>query len=105
MTPVRGFFVANLLGETDATVKVAQAGQGEYPVGSLVQLVPGEAMIDAVAFMGGIEVRVPRDWHVVIRGIPFMGGITDETEAPGEETGKRLVVNAFAMMGGVEIKN
>jgi len=65
----------------------------------------GEALIDAIAFMGGIEVKVPRDWHVVVRGIPFMGGIVDETEPPAEDTGKRLIVTAFAMMGGIEIKN
>lgn len=46
MTPVRGFFVDNLLGDLAATVAVAEneAG-GVYPVGSVVQLFPGEAMV------------------------------------------------------------
>src|SRR5262245_44939128 len=46
MTPVRGFYVSNLLGNTEATVKAASSTTGAvYPVGSLVQLVPTEAMV------------------------------------------------------------
>jgi hypothetical protein len=46
MTPVRGFFVANLLGKLDDTVKVAKSPNGgKYPPGSVVQLVPGEVMV------------------------------------------------------------
>lgn len=46
MTPVRGFYVDNLLGDTEATVAVAQSPNGGvYPPGSIVQLVPGEVMV------------------------------------------------------------
>ena len=46
MTPVRGYYVANLLGDTEATLKAANSTTGgAYPVGSLVQLVPTEAMV------------------------------------------------------------
>lgn len=43
---VRGFYVGNLLGNIDATVAAANATNGAtYPPGSVVQLVPGEAMV------------------------------------------------------------
>lgn len=46
MTAVRGFFVDNLLGDLDATLAVAENPEGGiYPVGSVVQLFPGEAMV------------------------------------------------------------
>lgn len=46
LKPVRGYYVGNLLGNVDATLAVAMKGEGgEYPVGSVVQLVPGEAMV------------------------------------------------------------
>jgi len=45
MTPIRGFFVDNLAGNLAGTVAVAQAGKGEYPEGTLLQLIPNEAMI------------------------------------------------------------
>jgi hypothetical protein len=46
MTPVRGFYVGNLLGNLPATRKVAKAKTGGvYPAGSVVQLVPTEVMV------------------------------------------------------------
>lgn len=45
MTPVRHFYVDNLLGNLQATVAVAEKGKGDYPEGSVVQLVPTEVMI------------------------------------------------------------
>mgnify|MGYP001820508802 CR=1 FL=1 len=46
MTPVRGFYVDNLSGDPDGTLAVANAAEGGvYPPGSVVQLVPGEAMV------------------------------------------------------------
>ena len=64
-----------------------------------------EALIDATAFMGGIELRVPSDWRVVGRVMPFMGAFEDHTTPPPAGTGKRLVVRGLACMGAVEVKN
>jgi hypothetical protein len=46
MTPVRGFYVDNLRGNLDATLAAANSSTGAvYPVGSVVQLFPAEAMV------------------------------------------------------------
>jgi hypothetical protein len=46
MTPVRHFYVGNLVGNLAGTVKVAESAQpGTYPVGSVLQLVPTEVMV------------------------------------------------------------
>src|SRR5262245_59801399 len=46
MTPMRQFYVDNLKGALDATLAVANSPTGGvYPPGSVVQLVPGEAMV------------------------------------------------------------
>ncbi len=46
MTPVRGFFVDNRLGHLDEAVAIAEANEGgTYPVGTIIQLVPQEAMV------------------------------------------------------------
>jgi len=46
MQPVRGFFVGNLLGKIDDTIAAAMSPEGAtYPPGSIVQLVPSEAMV------------------------------------------------------------
>jgi hypothetical protein len=60
LTPVRGFFVGNLLGDEQGTLKVARSRTGGvYPPGSVVQLVPTEAMVkQPVGFNA-----VTRDWE------------------------------------------
>ena len=45
MTPVKHFCVDNLGGNLAGTVAVAQAGKGEFPEGTVLQLIPNEAMI------------------------------------------------------------
>ena len=46
MTHVRQFYVDNLLGNLDATLAVANSATGgTYPAGTVVQLVPTEAMV------------------------------------------------------------
>ena len=46
MHPVRGFFVGNLLDRLDDTVAAAMQPEGApYPPGSIVQLIPAEAMV------------------------------------------------------------
>src|SRR5262249_45617962 len=45
MKAVRGYYVGNVLGNVDATVKAATSSAASYPVGSIVQLVPTEAMV------------------------------------------------------------
>jgi hypothetical protein len=46
MTPVRQFYVDNLLGDVAATLAAAHsAPSATYPPGSVVQFIPGEAMV------------------------------------------------------------
>ena len=46
MTKVRGFYIDNRLGHLDEALAVANSPQGgTYPVGTIVQLVPQEAMV------------------------------------------------------------
>jgi hypothetical protein len=46
MQPVRGFYVDNLdPSKRQETAAVAEAGTGDYPAGSVVQLVPTEVMV------------------------------------------------------------
>jgi len=63
-----------------------------------------EATVDVFAFWGGIELKVPRDWTVVVQGTPILGGIEDKTQ-PSSEASKRLIITGMVIMGGVEIKN
>jgi predicted membrane protein len=63
-----------------------------------------EATINVFAIWGGIVIKVPPDWSVVSRAFPIMGGAVDQTIPPAF-TGKRLIIDGYVVMGGVEIKN
>jgi predicted membrane protein len=70
-----------------------------------------EIIIDALAIMGGLEIRVPLNWHVIMEGTPIMGGMENKTILAGggqgsrEADGKRLVIKGLTIMGGLEVKN
>ena len=63
-----------------------------------------EAVLHLSIIMGGVEIRVPREWSVVINGAPVLGGIEDKS-IPPMMPGKRLVIEGSVIMGGVEISN
>lgn len=63
-----------------------------------------EAVINVFAIWGGITIKVPPDWTVILHGTPVMGGFTEKTARPPDNR-KRLVVTGYAIMGGVEVRN
>lgn len=63
-----------------------------------------EATIDIQATLSGIEVRVPRDWQVVVQLAATLGAVEDKTVAPASP-GHRLVLRGEMTLGGLEIKN
>ncbi|WLI90684.1 DUF5668 domain-containing protein [Massilia sp. R2A-15] len=63
-----------------------------------------EAVINVFAVWGGITIKCPPDWTVILHGTPIMGGF-DEKTAPPPDNSKRLIVRGYAIMGGVEVRN
>ncbi len=64
-----------------------------------------EAILDVFVLMGGIELTVPENWLVTLKGVPVMGGFSDETRTPAGAKHKKLTIQGTVVMGGVEIKN
>lgn len=65
---------------------------------------PG-AVLDVLAFWGGVEIAVPPDWKVNGRVVPLLGAYEDKTHpTPGEAAGE-LTIRGFAVMGGVDVTN
>jgi len=61
------------------------------------------AVIDAFAFWGGVEIRIPEHWSLDLRVLPLMGGAEDKTRGSRATSGPCLRVTGVALMGGVEI--
>lgn len=68
----------------------------------------GEAVLEINCVLGGVEIRVPENWHVHSRSVPVLGGYEDTArqavDAPGAKP-KTLVVTGMVVLGGVEIRN
>lgn len=63
------------------------------------------AVIDTLAFWGGVTIFVPEDWAVELRGTPVLGAFEDKTRGRHGGSAKTLIVKGFAVMGGVEVKD
>ena len=61
--------------------------------------------LNCFAFMGGIEIKVPQDWSVVIKATPIMGYFGDTSRPVTAGGSKRLTVRGQVFMGSVEVKN
>jgi len=64
----------------------------------------GEAVLNVFSMFGGITIKVPVDWTVVLEGTPIMGGFEEKT-VPPPTPAKRLIVRGYAIMGGLEVRN
>jgi hypothetical protein len=65
-----------------------------------------EVRLEANALFGGIDIRVPETWQVVVRGAGIFGGYEDKTwrAGPTDEKKPRLIISGFAVFGGVVVK-
>ncbi len=67
--------------------------------------IDGEAALDVFVLCGGIEIRVPDDWTVILNVTPLMGGVEDKTRpSPGADANV-LRMRGLVIMGAVEVKN
>lgn len=66
--------------------------------------IEGEAVVNVFVAMGGVTLKVPPDWTVILHGTPIMGGFDEKTIA-APHNNKRLIIKGYAIMGGVEVRN
>lgn len=62
-----------------------------------------ETVIGAWAIFGGIEILVPKDCIVKVKGTPIFGGISNERKN-NEDAKKIIYIEGYAVFGGIEIK-
>jgi predicted membrane protein len=67
-----------------------------------------EAVIDANALFGGIEIRIPESWQAILQVTGIFGGHEDKTRQPDLRlvpNPKRLIIRGATMFGGMSVKN
>ena len=91
----RGGNICALFGSVDIDLKDAE-------------ITGKDAYLDLVTIFGGINIKVPEDWKVIVKGLPLFGGWENKTklkDLDGEKDIPVLKVHCFALFGGIEIKN
>jgi predicted membrane protein len=70
-------------------------------------MVGDSAVLEIDAVCGGVELKVPDNWSVILQGTGVFGGYSDETiqPPPGTPGVKKLYVRGSAVFGGVVVKN
>lgn len=86
----RGGEVTAILGSSDLDLRQAS--------------IEGEAVLNVFSFLGGITIKVPVDWVIVMEGTAILGGYEEKT-APPTGNQKRLIVRGYAILGGLEVRN
>lgn len=66
--------------------------------------IEGEAVLDAVALFGGVDIEVPYGWHVVVDGPAIFGDHESHVPATVDPNAPTLRVRATALFGGVDVK-
>jgi len=88
----KGGDIANILGGTEIDLLEAR-------------LAPGEWQLTVSTVLGGVDIRVPRDWRLEVQPTTMLGGVDDHTRQNPDATGGKLIIKASALLGGIEIKN
>ena len=65
----------------------------------------GSAALECNFAFGGMELRVPETWNVVVRSSNLFGGVNDETICPRDPAAPRLIIAGTFVFGGAAIKN
>jgi len=60
--------------------------------------------INATAIFGGVEITVPSEWKVVVKGTPIFGGVENKSRGQSEDADKIIVLHCTVAFGGIEIK-
>jgi predicted membrane protein len=87
-----------------------RGGKAEVVFGSAeidlrgARLAGGQATLVLSAVFGGIEVKVPRDWEVVLEGSPVLGSIESRKAAPDVPKTQTLHIKGSAVFGSIEVK-
>ncbi|HPF83279.1 MAG TPA: LiaF-related protein [Bacilli bacterium] len=60
--------------------------------------------IDANSIFGGIDLRVPDDYNIVVNSFAIFGGNENKADKKFDEKRKTIYINCVSIFGGTEIK-
>jgi hypothetical protein len=91
----QGGKLTSILGNIEIDLRRANMPQGRRSAG-----------IEVHVYMGGIKLRVPETWRVVLKGDNVMGNVEDRTFPPvTSPDAPQLIITGSIVMGSIEIES
>lgn len=72
------------------------------------KLAPGENILEVTALFGGVNIRVPREWKVIVNVSAVFGGFDDKRFLnldPSQSSDSILIIKGAVIFGGGELLN
>ncbi|RLC48543.1 MAG: hypothetical protein DRH57_01960 [Candidatus Cloacimonadota bacterium] len=89
----KGGTAITIMGGTDLNFHTAKISSGEHH-------------LSLTAIFGAIDIKVPKDWNIVVKATPILGTIENKREnILTLESQNKLILHCTAIMGGIEIRN
>lgn len=63
------------------------------------------ATLSVFVLMGGIELKVPKEWNIQSNVTPILGGVDGRAIATPQKGAPTLIITGDVILGGVEIKH
>lgn len=93
------------VGRSDALRAIdAVAFMGGIEIDLREAAVVDTARLRVQAVMGGVQVTVPATWNVNVVSRAFMGGVDNGSARTTDDDAPLLIVDALAVMGGIDIR-
>ncbi len=95
--------------ETISTSKDYQGGKATAILGGIVidlrdATIKKEATLEVFSLLGGIEIKVPREWNVQHSVFPILGGVESKSHSDKtKDSAPTLIITGTAVLGGIEI--
>ncbi|QUH25395.1 LiaF transmembrane domain-containing protein [Serpentinicella alkaliphila] len=89
----KGGSVVAIFGAADIDLRDAQAIAGK------------EMSLDVFTLFGGVDLIVPKEWNVTVKGLPLFGGWSNKTIVSKNIESPLLKISCFVAFGGMDIKN
>ncbi len=64
----------------------------------------GETVLKIETILGGVELRIPEDWHVEVRSESTFGDFVDKRPSNGQYVDRKLIIIANSILGGGDIR-
>lgn len=105
------FEIANFLGGNQKKISVEKFGgasinnmMGGVEIDLREATIEQDAHIDVAMMMGGVVLKIPKEWDVIFDTTVFLGAVNDKKPVTIKSSAPKLYISGSIMMGAIDIE-